>query len=221
VVTGMSLSAPPNTEVMSGGQPEPSGLADAVVAGRLEKGMPSYSELLKDPRWQKMRLKKLEAAAWSCELCCDTETMLSVHHKRYVKGRMPWEYDEVELVVLCQPCHEETHEDKNLQAAFIARLDVDGPMSVGDFFAYGAGALDCGAGDSQLSALLAQLESDAPCQFAAGRIIRNLSLYGLTAEGFQKLSKQLDPDSLDESLFGDLLSLFQKHGIRMHGERSA
>lgn len=36
--------------------------------------------------------------------------MLNVHHPRYINGRMPWEYDNDELMVLCEPCHKDQHD---------------------------------------------------------------------------------------------------------------
>lgn len=131
----------------------------------------TYSELLRDPRWQKMRLKKLEDAGWVCQRCMDGESTLNVHHNRYIKGRMPWEYDEQELVVLCEQCHEGEHEAKDLRSAFMARLAVDGPVSLGDFVAYGAGAMSTYDWllDSTTTAILEQLRGTAPNQFAAGR----------------------------------------------------
>ena len=69
----------------------------------------NYYEKLKDPRWQKKRLEVLEFADWSCELCGDSESELHVHHKQYIKGREPWEYDVQQLVSLCKSCHAERH----------------------------------------------------------------------------------------------------------------
>lgn len=131
----------------------------------------TYSELLRDPRWQKMRLKKLEDAGWACQRCMDSENTLNVHHNRYIKGRLPWEYDEQELTVLCESCHEAEHEDKDLRAAFMARLAADGPVSLGDFFAYGAGAMSAYDWllDQTATAILEQLRASTPSQFAAGR----------------------------------------------------
>jgi hypothetical protein len=84
----------------------------------------SYADLLKDPRWQKKRLEILEASAWKCERCDDKTTELHVHHKRYIKGKMPWEYESGDLCVLCGPHHEEWHADsENLQMA-IARMPL-------------------------------------------------------------------------------------------------
>lgn len=65
-----------------------------------------YSELLKDPRWQKLRLKILERDNWECRSCGETEKTLHVHHNYYEKGRSPWEYHIDSLIALCVDCHE-------------------------------------------------------------------------------------------------------------------
>lgn len=64
----------------------------------------SYSELLKDPRWQKKRLKILERDGWRCKLCYSTVKTLNVHHLKY-NGK-PWEADNDDLITLCKDCHE-------------------------------------------------------------------------------------------------------------------
>lgn len=69
----------------------------------------TYWQLLKRPEWQKKRLQMLEAANWECSSCGETAKTLHVHHRIYIKGRKPWEYDETQLVVLCDGCHEEAH----------------------------------------------------------------------------------------------------------------
>lgn len=74
----------------------------------------TYKEQLQHPNWQRKRLETLESAGFSCESCGDKETMLHVHHKRYVKGRKAWEYDLDELQVLCAPCHESEHANREL-----------------------------------------------------------------------------------------------------------
>lgn len=65
----------------------------------------SYSEKLKDPRWQKKRLEVLQRDNFACLLCGDTETELHVHHQSYVKGKQPWEYDISNLRTYCKYCH--------------------------------------------------------------------------------------------------------------------
>lgn len=77
-------------------------------------GKMSYSEQLKHPFWQRKRLEVLEAADFSCCNCGDTEMTLHVHHKRYVKGRMAWEYEAHELQALCEPCHALQHEHREV-----------------------------------------------------------------------------------------------------------
>lgn len=87
---------------------------------------PSYSELLKDPRWQRRRLEILNRASFACEACgCDTRT-LHVHHRVYRKGALPWEYADRELIALCEECHEKEHQVRTRLAAALAELDVDG-----------------------------------------------------------------------------------------------
>jgi len=65
----------------------------------------TYSEQLKHPKWQKRRLEILNRAGFRCESCEESEKTLHVHHKRYHKGAMAWEYADDELVALCEDCH--------------------------------------------------------------------------------------------------------------------
>jgi hypothetical protein len=69
----------------------------------------SYSDLLRDPRWQRKRLEVMQRAGFACELCGDTRTTLNVHHTQYVRGRDPWDYPAAELRCLCEPCHGREH----------------------------------------------------------------------------------------------------------------
>lgn len=80
------------------------------VIAKLDNGRPrTYSELLKDPRWQRKRLEVMQAANFACEKCeCKTVT-LHVHHTVYRRGLMPWEYQRSELCCLCKDCHAATH----------------------------------------------------------------------------------------------------------------
>ena len=73
--------------------------------------MSDYSELLKDPRWQKKRLKIMERDNFTCQKCSDKETTLNVHHKYYDKDKKPWEYQNGSLVTLCKDCHLTEHEE--------------------------------------------------------------------------------------------------------------
>lgn len=74
----------------------------------------TYAEQLKHPNWQKKRLDVLKEMDFECQSCGDKERTLHVHHIRYVKGRMAWEYENNELKVLCEVCHEREHAEKEL-----------------------------------------------------------------------------------------------------------
>ena len=91
--------------------------------------MANYWEKLKDPRWQKLRLKAMEKQDFSCEICGDSESTLNVHHKEYFKGNEPWEYDLNQLAVLCEFCHENHHASLDLYKTIGSFLDLDGPFS--------------------------------------------------------------------------------------------
>jgi len=67
----------------------------------------NYFEKLKDPRWQKKRLKVFERDKWTCQMCGSKTKTLNVHHIEYRKGCEPWEYPLKTLITLCEDCHEE------------------------------------------------------------------------------------------------------------------
>lgn len=71
-----------------------------------------YSEKLKDPRWQKLRLKVLERDEWACLSCGDTESTLVIHYTYYQHGKDPWEYPLNSLMTLCENCHYIEREDR-------------------------------------------------------------------------------------------------------------
>jgi hypothetical protein len=73
-------------------------------------GTMSYREQLLHPNWQRKRLETLESAGWACEACESTDETLHVHHRRYIKGRMVWEYEREDLQVLCGSCHQRHHD---------------------------------------------------------------------------------------------------------------
>lgn len=70
----------------------------------------TYSEKLKDPRWQKKRLEIFERDNWTCQHCCHTEWTLAIHHLRYIPGIEPWDYPAELLITLCEYCHSEEYE---------------------------------------------------------------------------------------------------------------
>ena len=69
----------------------------------------TYSEKLKDPRWQKKRLEILDRDQWMCRVCGDVKTTLVVHHNKYIRGKAPWNYPDINLITLCEKCHNKFH----------------------------------------------------------------------------------------------------------------
>lgn len=65
----------------------------------------TYSQKLKDPRWQQKRLLILQRDGWKCFACGDTSKQLQVHHLIYRKCD-PWDYPDECYQTLCVDCHE-------------------------------------------------------------------------------------------------------------------
>lgn len=89
-----------------------------------------FSDQYKHPKWQQKRMEVFENVkslhdVLCCQRCFDTEVQLQVHHKRYVKDKMIWEYPISELELLCSQCHEEAHEDKDELQNIIALLPTE------------------------------------------------------------------------------------------------
>jgi hypothetical protein len=65
----------------------------------------TYAELLKHPLWQRKRLEIMQRDGFKCCKCKNDQITLNVHHKKYIYGRKPWEYDNADLITLCEDCH--------------------------------------------------------------------------------------------------------------------
>ena len=86
----------------------------------------SYSEMLKDPRWQKKRLQIMNRDDFTCRACGDKSTTLHVHHLAYMHDTAPWEYEDKFLVTLCENCHEnETISRKAAEDSLLESLKID------------------------------------------------------------------------------------------------
>jgi hypothetical protein len=91
----------------------------------------NYSDKLKDPRWQKKRLEIFERDEFSCVCCGSENNSLQVHHKIYIKGKEPWEYDNEYLITLCEDCHEKTTRVNDLIKIQLSRFnDIDELKSI-------------------------------------------------------------------------------------------
>lgn len=66
----------------------------------------TYSEKLRDPRWQKKRLEVMDRNGFRCQNCTSSNHTLNVHHCWYERGLDPWEYPDNAYQCLCEDCHE-------------------------------------------------------------------------------------------------------------------
>jgi 5-methylcytosine-specific restriction endonuclease McrA len=84
-----------------------------------------------DPRWQKKKAEICERDNWTCKMCGDTDSQLSVHHSFYMPRRAIWDYPNKSLHCLCWSCHQKAQSTKEaldeligcLQLSSIERLE--------------------------------------------------------------------------------------------------
>jgi hypothetical protein len=62
-------------------------------------------------QWKEFRQDVIESDGNKCTVCGrgKSEVTLQVHHKKYIKGRKPWEYATQDCVTLCKGCHSAEH----------------------------------------------------------------------------------------------------------------
>lgn len=113
----------------------------------------SYSEKLKDPRWQKKRLEILSRDHWRCRHCGDGTVTLHVHHLKYFNGRNPWDYDDNYLITLCEECHKTDHDSRSESEAVLLEALRNGGFSVSDIINLAAVA-DCNGPDDAVRNLV-------------------------------------------------------------------
>ena len=90
-------------------------------------GKMTYREQLADPRWQRRRLEVMERAGFKCESCGEVPEgeSLHVHHRRYMKGCLAWEYSDEELCCLCNGCHLQMDGIQKEHALLFSPIDLD------------------------------------------------------------------------------------------------
>ena len=72
--------------------------------------MKTYSEKLRDPRWQRKRLEIMERDNFKCQDCGSETETLNVHH--YAYSREPWDAKSSDLETVCEICHKEIEDFK-------------------------------------------------------------------------------------------------------------
>ena len=88
----------------------------------------SYTELLRGPRWQKLRLHVFDRDGWKCRVCNAEDQTLHAHHTVYQPHPTPpWDYDPDTIVSLCEHCHQlETDQLKTAQIHLLTELALSG-----------------------------------------------------------------------------------------------
>lgn len=85
-----------------------------------------YWKKLKNTRWQKKRLELLNAADFKCQspFCFNDENAeLHIHHRIYIKGKQPWEYEPWAYIVVCDKCHECYQNSMQAAAIILAKSE--------------------------------------------------------------------------------------------------
>lgn len=94
--------------------------------------MNTYKTELKNPKWQRKRLRIFERDKWQCQSCGDCDSELHAHHTYYAKGKKPWEYPDSDIVTLCFSCHFIHHICENALGIVVpwATADTEKPFEV-------------------------------------------------------------------------------------------
>ena len=92
----------------------------------------TYSEKLKDPRWQKKRSEVLERDNRTCRICDCQKKNMHVHHCIYFYGKDPWEYDNKTLQTLCPDCHIEIEGHKEFIKKALAGIPLEHYNEIGN-----------------------------------------------------------------------------------------
>jgi hypothetical protein len=96
--------------------------------------MKTYSEKLRDPRWQRKRLEILERDNFTCQLCSNDKMELHIHHIEYNEN--PWDSHEDNLITYCKVCHKNIEKSKKSDFRIIKALH-EYPYIIYDVLAYG------------------------------------------------------------------------------------
>ena len=73
-----------------------------------KKEFTSYDSQLTDKKWKAFRKFVLSVRGERCEKC-GSKKFLQIHHLKYKKGCMAWEYTCNDVIVVCGKCHQRIH----------------------------------------------------------------------------------------------------------------
>ena len=69
----------------------------------------AYQQAILRPEWAERSTEIKIRDKFTCQKCQNKSSILHVHHKYYVFGRLPWEYPDQALITLCNTCHSKEH----------------------------------------------------------------------------------------------------------------
>lgn len=75
-----------------------------------------YKEALKDGRWQIRKTEIMQRDGFACVKCgasASDGVVLNIHHLNYYPDRNPWEYEDKDLITLCEDCHKKEHQQSS------------------------------------------------------------------------------------------------------------
>ena len=142
----------------------------------------AFKDQYRHPSWQRKRLEIMERDEFKCQCCFSDEDTLNVHHKRYIKGRMIWDYSNDLLVTLCEGCHESQHESSDGMKTVISGLRVDGPGSLSDGL-----KLLAGWANEEIGSGFETFLDDYPFMYYLGEVASLLSIWGANKDGMKQL----------------------------------
>ena len=70
-----------------------------------------YAQDLKHPLWERKRSEIMGRDGYKCRLC-GSRKELRVHHLKYSNGKRAWEYPNIDLITLCDECHQKVHSNR-------------------------------------------------------------------------------------------------------------
>lgn len=90
-----------------------------------------YKDQLKDQRWFDFKKKAYEHyRQCGCIGCGDysNDGTHEIHHLKYIKGRMAWEYELSDVAPLCRGCHQAYHDNRKRLDDLLCDFNLLYPM---------------------------------------------------------------------------------------------
>jgi len=73
-----------------------------------------YGDLLNCFEWKFKRVEILLRDKYICQVCNKKDIYLHIHHKYYLKDKLPWDIENDALLTLCYDCHKTIHENNSI-----------------------------------------------------------------------------------------------------------